>query len=274
MKKLIILTIYFILIGSLNSFAEPEQEPNQKSKPEYTWEVGTDISHIKYEEPGIMKEEGIMHGIIGSYTYNCSHVVLKAEGRYSYGQVDYDGRLSDGTPYTVDNINDYMLELRGLVGYDFSILEVATLIPYIGLGYRYLNDNLACDPAGYERESNYFYSPIGIETVASLKNGWSIGVILEYDYFWKGIQKSALSDFNSNYSDLENDQDDGYGCRGSMRFEKKLNEVDLVIEPFIRYWNIARSDDATITYAGAVWGHGWEPENESTEYGIKIAAQF
>ena len=34
--------------------------------------------------------------------------MLKAEGKISYGQVDYDGQLSDGSAYTINNIDDYI----------------------------------------------------------------------------------------------------------------------------------------------------------------------
>lgn len=244
------------------------------------WELGLEVSHISYDEPGVMEEEGIMVGILGSYTYrnkphrNINSWALKGEGRFSYGQVDYDGRLSDGTAYTIDDIDDYMLEFRGLVGYDFALREKYTLTPYFGFGYRYLNDDLASDPAGYERESNYYYSPIGVEALTDLRNGWTIGLAIEYDLFWKGLQKSHLSDAVATLNDVENDQKDGYGIRGSVRFQKRTEKVDWVIEPFVRYWDIDESEEAAVTLSGTVIGTGVEPKNNSTEAGVRFAARF
>ncbi|PIV41068.1 MAG: hypothetical protein COS27_10960 [Nitrospirae bacterium CG02_land_8_20_14_3_00_41_53] len=63
--------------------------------------------------------------------------MLKAEGRLSYGWVDYS---NSGT---MDDIDDYIWELRGLGGYDFSVLKASILTPYIGIGYRYLNDDMS-----------------------------------------------------------------------------------------------------------------------------------
>ena len=263
MKKLLAVTICFMFVGVGSIFAEPLQK--------HTGELGTEISYITYDEPGVMEEEGVMWGILGSYTYR-DNWMLKAEGRFSYGQVDYE---NSGT---MDNIDDYMLEFRGLGGYDFPILTATILTPYIGFGYRYLNDDMtgttSTGALGYERESNYFYSPIGIETITELDKGWSIGLTLEYDYFWKGIQKSHLSDTGLGLNDLENDQDDGYGVRGSVKFQKKGEKLDFVIEPFIRYWNIKESEETAITYSGTVVGYGYEPKNDSTEFGIKFAAKF
>jgi len=248
MKKLIAsLAICFMFVGIGSSFAEPSQLQM------HTWEVGPEISHITYEEPDVMETKGFMYGIAGSYAYH-NNLMLKAEGRFSYGQVDYDGQLSDGTSYTIDGIDDYMLEFRGLGGYDFPILTATILTPYIGFGYRYLHDDPSFDPAGYERESNYIYSPIGVETITKLDNGWSLGLAVEYDYFWKGIQKSHLSDVDASISDMENDQNDGYGLRGSIKLQKKSEKIDFVIEPFIRYWDIEKSEVSAITVAGSIGG--------------------
>ncbi|MBU4343239.1 MAG: autotransporter outer membrane beta-barrel domain-containing protein [Candidatus Omnitrophica bacterium] len=255
-----------MLVGVVNSFAGPIKE--------HTWELGTEVSHIKYEEPGVMEDEGIMYGIFGSYTYR-NNYMLKAEGKYSYGQVDYEGSLSDGTPYTLNDIDDFMLEFRGLGGYDFSVLKATILTPYIGFGYRYLNDDTSFNIYGYERESNYYYTPIGIQTMTPLTNGWSVGLTVEYDYFWKGVQKTHLDDLNPLYNTLENDQKDGYGCRGSIKFQKEGDSIDFAIEPFIRYWDIDESELSAITVGGTyVVAYGYEPANESTEFGIKFAAKF
>lgn len=264
MRKLLTLTICFMFVGVGTIFAEP--------LPKHTWELGTEISHITYKEPDVMEEKGIMYGLLGSYTYR-SKYMLRAEGRFSYGQVDYK---NSGT---LDNIDDYMWEFRGLAGYDFPILKTSILTPYIGFGYRYLNDDTSgmttsTGALGYERESNYYYSPIGIETITELDNGWSIGTTLEYDYFWKGVQKSHLSDAVASFNDLENDQNKGYGVRGSIKFQKKGEEIDFLIEPFIRYWNIDKSEEQDVTYAGVIVGYGYEPKNNSTEIGIKFAAKF
>jgi hypothetical protein len=179
----------------------------------------------------------------------------------------------NGTPYTIDNIEDYMLEFRGLGGLDFPILKATILTPYIGFGYRYLNDDPSFDPAGYERESEYFYNPIGIEVITELE-GWFIGLTFEYDFFWMGIQQSHLNDVDSAFNDTENNQNDGYGLRGSIKLQKKTKIVDFLIEPYIKYWNIGKSEESKVTYAGGIVAHGYEPKNNSMEIGGKIAVKF
>ncbi len=260
MKKWIVsLAMCCMFPGVGSSFAEPLQM--------HIWTVGAEMSHITYEEPDVMEEKGFMYGIGGSYTYH-KHIMLKAEGRFSYGQVDYK---NSGT---TDNIDNYMLEFRGLGGYDFLIFNRSIITPYIGIGYRYLNDDSSgrvssTGFAGYERESNYYYSPIGIETLTELNNGWSIGVLLEYDYFWKGKQKSNLGSI-VGYYDIENDQDDGDGWRGSIKLQKEYLKRFFILEPFVRYWDIEDSKTTTDP-GGTTW---YEPKNNSTEFGVNVSVAF
>lgn len=267
MKKLIAsLVICSVFVGVSNSFGDQLQR--------HTWEVGAVVSNFKYEEPGMMKNEGFLYGVQGSYTHrNRERLMIKAEARYGYGKVDYE---STGTG-TMDGIDDHVFELRGLGGYDFRFFDRSTITPYIGLGYRYLNDDssgrrTSTGHYGYERESNYYYSPIGIETVIELKSGWIFGIILEYDYFWKGNQISHLSDV-PGYSDVENYQNDGYGYRGSLRFQLEGEGIDYVIEPFIRYWDIDESEWEIFTRDGEPYW-GYEPANKSTEVGLNITIRF
>jgi hypothetical protein len=264
MEKVIILTICFIFATIASVLAEVELE-------RHAWVLGTEISHIKYEEPDVMEEKGMIYGVASSYSYH-NRLMLRAEGKGSWGQVDYK---NSGT---LDDVDDYMLEFRGLAGYDFPILKATVITPYIGFGYRYLNDDLkgttSTGALGYERESNYYYSPIGIETITELDDVWSMGVTVEFDYFWKGIQKSHLSDADPLFNDLENDQDDGYGVRGSIKLLKKGEMINLIIEPYVRYWNIKKSEEEPVTFAGVIFGSGCEPKNNSTEIGGKIAVQF
>jgi hypothetical protein len=238
----------------------------------HTGQLGPEVSYIQYKEPGLIKETGMMYGLAGSYAYH-ENIMAKLEGRIAYGQVKYDGSGK------IDDINDYIGEARGLVGYDFQICEASALTPYVGAGYRYLNDDLSGKVSttganGYDRESNYIYSPIGLEALVRFDNGWAVGASAEYDYFWWGKQISHLSDVNSAFNDPENRQKKGYGIQGSLRLLKKSEKINFLFEPFIRYWNIKQSRDAEETLNGAFNGYVYEPKNNSTEAGAKFAVEF
>ena len=237
------------------------------------------MSRITYKEPGVMKEEGTMFGLSGSVA-SYGNTLMKGEGRLSFGTMDYTGADWDGTPLSINGIDDVMLELRGLVGKNLlggeenKILQASYLYLYAGLGYRYLDDDSSTFDGGYERESNYFYIPIGIEAGKDMDNGWNVRGTLEYDLFLMGVQTSYLSDADPGYNDLTNIQDRGYGYRFSLSLKKQSNKTVFVIGPFVRYWNINESEEEDITYYGIWEGTGVEPKNNSTEIGIQIGLGF
>ncbi len=244
------------------------------SLPAPNWEIGPYVSHITYKEPGVMEEKGWMYGLAGVFDYH-NNFMIRLEGCVSYGEVDYDGSYEDGTPVKINGIPDYMWEGRVLGGWDFALGERGRITPYLGYGYRYLNDDAhEKDSAGYERESNYFYSPLGLMADFDLDNGWAVGMVLEYDIFWRGRQISHLSDVFSGYNDPENDQRHGYGLRASLEVMKRWKKVSLGVEPFIRYWKIQESETDWLTFFGFPEGQVVEPRNNSTEIGANLIVRF
>lgn len=266
MKKAIVsFAVCLMCMGAGNSFAETLQLRT------HTVEAGPEISYIRYEEPTVMRERGFMFGGTASYAYH-NDFMFKGEGHSSIGFVDYE---NSGT---IDDIFNFMFEARVLGGYDIPVSGTSILTPYIGIGYRYLMDDAggktsSTGAGGYKRESNYLYSPIGIETLTKLEKAWYAGIVLEYDFFWIGRQISHYEDVSANYDTLENDQHNGYGLRGSIRL-KNEGSLPFVIEPFIRYWKILKSEEEDVIYAGTVVGTGWEPKNNSTEIGLKFLFSF
>jgi hypothetical protein len=266
MRKVLGLVLCFVFALAGRCFAE--------APPKHALEIGPEFYFLSYKEPGEMKESGMMYGVSGSYTrHNSKNMMFRAELSGAGGIVEYE---NSGT---MDDIPDFAFEARGLLGLDFNTTEKLILTPYVGVGYRYLNDDSSgkgttTGQAGYERESNYLYLPIGVEGDMRLSDDWSLAPKVEFDIFILGRQISHLSDANPAFGDVTSDQDSGYGVRGSVRFVRSGEKVDLVIEPFIRYWNIDKSKDSSVTYSGVIVGYGYEPKNNTTEYGVKIGVKF
>ncbi len=255
------------------------------SLPRHAWGVGGEISYINYKEPAVMEEEGMMHGVFVFYTYrgwlppapsDQDDWRMTLEARYSQGEVDYHGRLNNGTAHTFNDIDDYLFEVRTLAGREFARGNNCLVIPYFGLGYRYLNDALQEDATGYERESEYFYVPLGIEIIKDLKINWRVSIRFEYDFFLFGEQQTNYSGNPSlNRDDLSNDQRSGYGLRSSVKLEKEIGSLNFTVQPSITYWHIDKSETKRITNNGVPTGSvGWEPKNHSTEYGIRLGLEF
>ncbi len=240
----------------------------------HTWEVGTELYHATYEEPGFMEQTGVMAGIRGSYAYH-NHWMFKGDMRLAFGRLDY---TSSGTG-SMSDVDNTVFETRGLVGYDFVYSTQGAVTVFSGFGYRYLVDDSAgrrttTGAYGYRRESNYYYSPIGIESVSQMSEKWRLSFLVEYDYFWKGRQESYLSDVSPAYGDLSNNQNDGYGFRASLAASRTFGWGTLTIEPFYRYWDIGDSERTNFTFGGAIVGVGYEPANNTTEAGLSVSCRW
>lgn len=252
----------------------------------HSLEAGAELFYYRYEEPDLMKTMGVMQGIYTNYTYRPSFNDLlytglmnlyKVEARYSWGDVDYtsEGSGSD------DNIPDWSVELRGILGKEYVDGPFRTVL-YTGGAYRYLNDNSSgrltdLGYYGYQRESNYYYLPVGFEFSNQLNDTWSVGITGEYDWLAYGLQISHLSDGNQFLStkndDAENEQNHGYGLRASIQLLRHSDIADLVFEPFVRFWNIEDSEISTIMLEGSL-AQGLEPENNTIEAGLKVGLRF
>lgn len=247
-------------------------------------EFGTELYRYSYKEPVFnLETKGLQYGIFGAYIYRPAKEdalrsevlnMYKLDARFAFGPVDYS---SDGSGQ-MDNEDNYAFELRGIAGYDHLFSERFLLTGYGGFGFRYLDNDSSgqrttTGASGYERVSNYFYFPLGIETVNQITLGWKIAANLEWDIFLYGEQTSYLSDVDSGYPDLENDQDRGYGIRASTRIIKEGGGVNLFFEPFFRYWRIHDSE-VTVATGNDVAVSGLEPDNNTTEYGFKFGLQY
>jgi hypothetical protein len=203
-RALAALLVFMTFVPSLAAAAQQTDSP---------LDLGLELSHITYKEPQFMRESGVMYGVHGTYSYYGRQRIpagVRLDGRLSTGTVTYEGQYSDGTPVQVSGIRDVMVEVRGMLGI-YNLGEPgAVLMPWIGLGYRYLYDGADRIPGGYVRESNYYYIPILLEYVPAHRPGWSIGWAAEYDYFLSGAQYSDLSDYNPGLSDMTNRQSHGF----------------------------------------------------------------
>ena len=240
----------------------------------HSFELSPEVYYHKYEEPDVMEQKGIFYGARAAYEFH-QGLYARAEAAAAFGQVDYSSPSSG----TLDNIDDWLFEPRVLAGYDLNLAQHLLVTPFFGFSYRYLNDDSSdrstdTGALGYERASNYFYSPIGLTAVVEPATGLKVRASGEYDLFWKGKQKSYLSDVVYDYGDLENDQDSGYGLRGALALEKTGKSTDWWIEGFFRYWNIDDSDVQPVTFQGTIIGLGYEPANETVEVGAMIGIRF
>ncbi|MFH0879312.1 MAG: outer membrane beta-barrel protein [Lentisphaerota bacterium] len=232
--------------------------------------AGLEGEYMKYEEPDIMKETGFQGGIFAEASIEYKNMlVIKPFMSLVGGDLDYDGSIhyADGrtedfkvsTPNTIYNF-------RGTAGYKIPKLPF-DLIPYAGLGYRYLYNDLASDrPEGYKRYQHYFYLPVGVEAQFNLGPQWSLYPRVEFDLLLVGKNRSMSVDLTQN---------SGTGFRASCDVvapewgKGKKMPVRLSIQPFVEYWNIGESDTVR---SGAITLT--EPKNNTLSTGLRVSARF
>ena len=262
------------------------------AQPQQHFEAGMEVSSFNYEEPNFMEEDGVLWGIFGNYEVllreNSPHGSFKdlfhngngfnrfeLDARILWGQVDYTSTMTG----SLDEIDDWLFEIRGLTGCDFPVFEDQIITSFLGIGYRYLNDDSSglrttTNAAGYERESNYLYLPIGLKYFAPLQEQWTFEARGEFDIFLTGEQQSHLGDAVAGLGTVTNDQDSGWGARASVRLERKGERVDLFVEPYFRYWEIDDSNTAVVASGPGFLIVGLEPANESWEAGSRFGIRF
>lgn len=268
--RLIAALCLLVALSSAAVAADGELSPHLRSGAD----IGYTIASFRYREPGLMKETGILHGVAAAYTDHAMNVImLRMEGEFMLGELDYDGEYWNGTPVTGDT-DDLLLDVRGLAGYDF-VFDKWALTPFAGLGYRYWYDDIKVS-GGYERNISQLYLPVGFETGSSV-GPWRWGVRGEYDLLLAGWVKSYLSQAVAGYNDPENEQNfgTGWGTRASVYAEYDLGgRYSLALEPYYRYWRVEDSETDDLTLNGARIGSVYEPSNRTTIWGLKALFQF
>ena len=275
------------------------------------FEFGTDFFYHQFEEPGLVEQDGYLYGIQGAYTLRTSfnefrsisdHFedrdklnMFRVEAMAAFGTVDFEG-TGAGEHKGREN---YMWEIRGLAGYDFLVRDDIVLTPYMGFGYRYLRDR---SPGrilpfasfsgifSFERESEYFYIPVGLTTTKKLGEGWTMDFNMEYDFLLHGQQTNHYNDGGVKVNGafvldaLEFEQDKGFGVRGSLKLTKERKETSFFIEPYIRYWRLRDSETRQFTSESGsrLWFDGTltiprvanQPKNNTTEVGLKLGLRY
>ncbi len=262
--------------------------------PTHSFSASFEAVHFDYDQTSGIDVEDYMYGTFGGYTYHDHGFIgipLMFETDVEFAtsnDMDTDGWYPDysalgRSKYVVGDSDNYLLEVRCLVGYDFS-LGKHIVTPYIGYGYRYWNmDNpdlrdqtVAGNPQvpGFEQETSYHYSPIGVKTVSPINDKWLFKTMFEFDLLWDGKVEKNISDANSAYGDTKCELDfgDGYGFRFAVQLERKITQkISLWLEPYMKYWNIKESDQVGIPGSGL---SVVEPKNDTTCWGIRLGGSL
>lgn len=262
---------WLVIVGLSTLSMAPmlSQAQNLSNRTTTGLDLGIALSKYHYEEDVnnsyFMSLDGKKLAAVGKYTRTfASQMFWNVDGRFANGALDYDSAGSgskNGNP-------DWYVEFRGTIGRDFIVGD-QVLAPYVGLGMRYLMNDLrgqtTTGAAGYRRSSTYIYLPLGLTHRFGAGEGGRIATTLEYDALLVGTQRSYMTDINGYTSDLVNTQHNGHGLRFNVAYER----ANWSIAAFWQTWDIAKSDTAYFTSNNALYS-GYEPHNTTQEVGVQI----
>ncbi|TAL23511.1 MAG: hypothetical protein EPN94_09340 [Nitrospirae bacterium] len=239
---------------------------------------GKHSADIKYErlyfnfDSSVTKIDGWMYGIGISYRYRhpSKNFVVKPELSLGWGNLDYDGPLAYSNSRvtstgTLEGVDTSLVEFRVLPGYDAQLSETSSLIPYIGLGIRYLDIDMdgrmtyTTDSKTIQIGHKWYldvYLPIGLTfdlNGKQLKSKWSFKATVEDDIL------------------LSNR---GNGLRGSMEFQRRFKHFNVAVEPFIRYWSFGKTHRTFRDANDKIVGELYEPAKHITETGVALKVRF
>lgn len=226
------------------------------------------LSDYTYEEREVMSLKANKLGFTYTNTYAFDHnnsclrdrLFLSGQIHYANGKADYFSPISG----SLNDTANWYVRSNLLVGKDY-LLGAHILSPYIGLGFRYLHNDLRTNDfrQGYRRNNFLVYIPVGITHKTAILNKHILSTTIEYNHLLRGVQKSSLSDQNPTAKNVALSQSKGQG----FRFEVMVKKNDWAFGPSVNYWRIDQSN--IISESGI-----HEPKNATTEIELKITKFF
>lgn len=237
--------------------------------------VGVTLSDYKYTESA-MALTATKIGAEYSLTFLLRDGwLVRGTVRGAIGDADYRGTGD------LNGVTDYYVENRWGVGKSF-VLGPHTLTPDVGLGYRYLFNDLRgttdTGAVGYRRESRYLTARAGVRYRFLMPNSDTMEASIEHDRLILGRQDTRLSDIEgrgpwTDVPDVVNYQYRGEGWRFSATYRKG----DWAIGSYLHLWRIKDSEKERIDVATRTGNERWtvwEPTNNTREIGVKVTYRF
>jgi hypothetical protein len=246
------------------------------------FEIAAELFHYAYRErldgETIVRDDGTFGGGALSYVETIGgNWFLRGGLSAAVGSVDYRSDEDD----RIDNIAQSIGQLELHVGRDFILSNGASVTAFAGLGSRALIDESGGEEsnsglAGYDREISYAYVPIGAAARVPVGRRATLAFSAQYNWIVGGEAESKFSDVDPALPDIELNLDGGHGFEAMAKVELPLGQHAISFGPFLRHWNIDRSEPFVLVDPD---GSGeaiefFEPKNRTTEIGVRLAFGF
>ncbi|HEV2079696.1 MAG TPA: hypothetical protein VGR19_07360 [Allosphingosinicella sp.] len=242
------------------------------------FEIGAEVFDYSYRErfegETVAKDDGTFGGATVSYTAGLGgNFVFRPKLSIDYGSVDYSSE--DGE---IKNVRQSIYQLELQVARDFQLGRTATITPFIGLGSRLLNDNSGGKETedgfqGYDREVSYAYVPLGAAVTTQIAASNTLTLSAQYNWVVGGDAESKFSAIDPEFPDLKLEIPGGHGLEASAVVGIPVGRRQLRVGPFVRHWDIQRSDSQRFEEDGEVL-ELFEPKNRTTELGVRLSLSF
>jgi len=255
-------------------------EAGAQTRPGF--EVGAEVFDYGYRErfegQEVAADDGLFLGLSGAYTQRIgAGFFLRGRLSVAFGSVDYRSEQSG----SIDGVAQTIGQLELHLGRDFPVGDGATLTPFLGVGGRVLEDESGGEATdlgalGYDRKISYSYVPLGLAATLPVGGDTRLSLSGQYNLLLEGEAESRFSAIDPSFPDVRLHLPEGSGLEASAMVAFPAGGGKVAVGPFVRRWDIAQSDTFVITDPE---GSGesvelLEPENRTTEFGIRLAYQF
>lgn len=245
-------------------------------------DAGYGYNFYRYEEPGLMKIDGMLHTIFTKLAYVGDIAGVEVNYIQAFNaNLKYNGSTQGGTPLINIPSKDDFFNVDFKIGARLGLYDNYNGFGYFGIGYRYL-DNRVSGSGGYRREQLYYYIPIGF----SASDGMSLGGLfarygIEFRYMFLGVNRTHIGDAipNINPSVLTMEQKNSFGLKVHTGFDYFISDYFKLFTQFSAdYWYVRESSTGITTQTknnSYIIKQAWiEPRNNTFQFGVEVGLGF
>ncbi|ANV97881.1 hypothetical protein BBW65_03285 [Helicobacter enhydrae] len=288
MKKLICLCLALCLgLQAKPNTPTTNKAPTNHQKPSnFTTNIGVGIESYYYEEPGLMNVGGSMLNLNVNTEFR--QKMFKFENDFYFathiGANHYDGGIaySDNAgnvigvkKYNTDS-TDYYAGIVPKLGVAFFKQEQEVLFVYVGLGYRFLYNQVIDQPgiqASYKRYQGYVFLPIGVSGEIPISANFAFIALAEHRFLLFGHNTTHLTDVGYD-KDLFFTQKKGEGGRFALGMKFPFSKGAIKVLAYYDHWEIAKSNVLQAYKNGRPAGEFIEPANFTSAFGLTLSCDF
>lgn len=277
-KKILVISAVCMLVGSAGHASSVlEWTAGQDlygSTQRHILSIGPTLYTYMYDNEHESDVKTLMMGVAAGYVYH-GLTGLDVGVDFEYATGDHDGKEM-GIRY---NNEIDIIDVQARVGYRDIYYESLAITPYLGLGFRSIDEEAEADAGATLMEATH--------DLFFLSGGVTIASPAEYSHDWSWIAQfearvaltgnldedvDEIAPCTSEY-DADYDFADMYGLKGDIGIRRKIGEYLYVRGDLYASWWRGQDVDADLVYDGVKSSVKTDEFDEVT-YGLLIKVEF